>query len=592
MRYSILRRFFIAVLLVTAALACGCLNQTKTSAPPPQAQASRERVLGTQGGSLSYRVATPPKTFNYVMASDADTLLLTLYLTGGRLVEFDQDSQRYTAALAEGWQWATAGEGRTLDVTLRDGLRFSDGHALTADDVLFTLRAIYDERTASPVFREAMMVGGKPIEVTAQDARHLRLQFPEPVAAPENYLSNLAVLPRHLLEADFNKGTFKDAYAITSDPQQIVVSGAFMPSAITPGERVTLKRNPNYWKKDQSGAQLPYLESLTLEVAGDANNAMARLGQGALDIFDRIRPNDYASLRSSEGPVRAYDLGPGLITDHVIFNLNVGQQNGKPVVDPVKSAWFTDVRFRRAVSHAIDRVSIATSTLQGLATPLYGFISPGNRAWAATDLPRTEYDLARSRSLLAEAGFQARGSADAPELFDAKGNRVEWTLIVPAESEPRVAMAAVIQEDLARLGMKVQIATIENSQVTARLAQSYDYDAILFGTSVTEPDPSGYNNFLRSSSPTHQWYPKQEKPATAWEARIDELITEQARERDPQRRLAVFREVQQIIAEQMPVVPIVTRHIVSAANTRIGNYRPSPIYPYSLWNAEELFVRK
>ncbi|HEX8138015.1 MAG TPA: ABC transporter substrate-binding protein [Pyrinomonadaceae bacterium] len=594
MRNSTLRRFFIAVLLLAAALACGCLNQTQTGAPPQQqqGQASRERVTGTPGGSISYRLATPPKTFNYVMASDTDTLALTLYLMGGRLAEFDHDSQRYTAALAEGWQWATTGDGRTLDVTMRDGLRFSDGHALTSDDVLFTLRAIYDERTASPVFREAMMVGGKPIEAIAQDARHLRLQFPEAVAAPENYLSNLAVLPRHVLEADFNKGTFKDAYAITSDPQQIVVAGAFAPQAAVPGERLTLKRNPNYWKKDQAGAQLPYLESLVLEVASDANNAMARLGQGTLDIFDRIRPSDYASLRSSQGPVRAYDLGPGLITDHIIFNLNAGQQNGKPVVEPAKSAWFTDVRFRRAVSHAIDRASIATSTLQGLATPLFGFISPGNREWAATDLPRTEYDLGRARSLLMEAGFQVRGSEAAPELFDAKGNRVEWTLIVPAESEPRVSMAAVIQEDLARLGMKVQIAPIETSQVSARLAQSYDYDAVLFGTSVTEPDPSGYNNFLRSSSPTHQWHPKQEKPATEWEARIDNLVTEQAREREPQRRLAIFRDIQQILVEQMPVVPIVTRHIVSAASTRIGNYRPSPIYPYSLWNAEELFVRK
>lgn len=546
--------------------------------------------MGTRGGSLSYRVVTSPKTFNYVMGADADTLVLTLYLMGGRLAEFDHDAQRYTGALAESWQWAS--DERTLEVTLRDGLRFSDGHALTADDVRFTFRAIYDERTRSPVFRDAMTINGRQIEVAVGDARHLRLIFPEPVAAPENYLSNVAVLPRHILEAELDKGTFKDAYAITSDPQQIVVAGAFTAQAVTPGASITLKRNPNYWKKDQAGGPLPYLDELVIEITSDANNAMARAGQGALDIVDRVRPTDYASLRSSEGPMRAYDLGPGLLTDHIVFNQNLGQQNGKPIVDPAKSGWFNEVRFRRAVSYAIDRASIANSTLQGLATPLYGFVSPGNRAWVAGDLPRTEYDLARARTLLTEAGFQVRGSQDAPELYDGKGNRVEWTLIVPAESEPRVAMAAVIQEDLARLGMKVQIATIENSQVTARLSQSYEYDALLFGTSVTEPDPSGYNNFLRSSSPTHQWHPKQEKPATEWEARIDDLITRQARERDPQRRAAVFREAQQILVEQMPVVPIVTRHIASAANVRIGNYRPSPLFPYSLWNAEELFVRK
>lgn len=590
-----LRRYFIAflLLLLAAVLTAGCLNQNQTPAPQggQSAQPQRERVAGTRGGSVSYRVATPPKTFNYVMASDVDTLVVTLYLMGGRLAEFDHDAQRYAGALAESWQWAT--DERTLEVTLRDGLRFSDGHPLTADDVVFTLRAIYDERTGSPIFRDAMTIGGRPIEAAVVDGRRLRLMFPEPVAAPENYLSNLAVLPRHILEEDFNKGTFKDAYAITSEAPRIVVAGAFMADAVTPGERIALKRNPNYWKKDQAGTALPYLDGLVIEITSDANNGMARLGQGTLDIFDRIRPTDYASLRTaSQGSVRAYDLGPGLLTDHIVFNQNPGQQNGKSVVDPTKSAWFTDVRFRRAVSHAIDRASIASSTLQGLATPLYGFISPGNKGWAATDLPRTEYDLGRARSLLTEAGFQLRGTQDAPELYDGKGNRVEWTLIVPAESEPRVAMATVIQEDLARLGMKVQIATIENSQVTARLSQSYEYDAILFGTSVTEPDPSSYTNFLRSSSPSHQWYPKQEKAATPWETRIDELIAAQARERDAQRRAVVFREIQQILVEQLPVIPIVTRHITTAANTRVGNYRPSPLFPYSLWNAEELFVRK
>ena len=594
MRKLILHRTITAVvlLLLSSLLTTACLNQNQQNASQTNSSApQRERTVGTRGGSISYRVATPPKTFNYVMASDVDTLTVALYLMGGRLAEIDHDAQRYVPALAESWQWA-AGDEKTLEVTLRDGLRFSDGHPLTAEDVAFSFRTIYDDRTASPVFRDAMTIGGRPIEVTVTDAHHLRLTFPEAVAAPENYLSNLSVLPRHILEEDFNKGTFKDAYAITSEPQRIVTAGAFIVEAVTPGERITLKRNPNFWKKDQAGTQLPYLDGLVIEVASDANNGMARLSQGTLDIFDRLRPTDYARLRTSQGTVRAYDLGPGLLTDHIIFNQNLGQQNGKPIVDPIKSAWFTDARFRRAVSHAIDRASIANSTLQGLATPLYGFISTGNRAWAATSLPRTDYDLGRARSLLTEAGFQLRGTQDAPELFDAKGNRVEWTLIVPAESEPRVAMATVIQEDLARLGMKVQIATIENAQVAARLNQTFEYDASLFGTSVTEPDPSSYTNFLRSSSPSHQWYPKQEKPATAWEARIDELITTQARERDTQRRAAVFQEIQQILAEQLPVIPIVTRHITSAANTRVGNYRPSPLFPYSLWNAEELFVRK
>ncbi|MBD0327512.1 MAG: ABC transporter substrate-binding protein, partial [Pyrinomonadaceae bacterium] len=474
----------------------------------------------------------------------------------------------------------------------REGLKFSDGHELTADDVLFTFRALYDERTASPIFRDAMMIGGKPIEVTVVDARRLRLVFPQPVVVPESYLSNFAVLPRHILEADFNAGKLREAWGVASDPQRVVTAGAFTVESSTPGERVRLKRNPHYWKKDSAGTQLPYLDAISIEVISDASATLARLNQNSLDIYDRIRPTDYAALYSATGSVRAYDLGPGLVTDHFWFNLNEGERDGKPFVDPVKQSWFKDVRFRRAVSHAFDRNSIANNTLKKLATPLYGFVSPGNRAWVAEDVPQTEYNLDRARAILAEAGFKMGGTTDAPELLDAQGNRVEFTLIVPVESEPRKAEAAVIQEDLARLGIRMQIAPIEVGELTRRRKQNFDYDAILFGTSISEPDPSSYTNFLFSNSEEHQWRPKQPRPATDWEARLDELAAAQAREGDPVRRKAIFRDIQLLLAEQLPVVPIVARHVIVAANTRIGNYRPSTIFPYSLWNAEELFIRQ
>lgn len=337
---------------------------------------------------------------------------------------------------------------------------------------------------------------------------------------------------------------------------------------------------------------LPYLDTLAVEVVSDPNATLVRLNQNTLDIADRIRPTDYAALRSTHGAVRAFDLGPGLATDHMWFNLNAERRNGEPVVDPVKHRWFSEVRFRRAVAHAIDRQSIASSTLQGLATPLDGFVSPGNRFWAATDLPPISYDLEQAQMLLSEAGFTRRGSPDAPELYDMEGHRVAFTLIVPAESQMRVAMATVIQEDLAKLGIKMQVAPLEFGELTRRSTQSYDYDAVLLGANVSEPDPSSYTNLLHSRSPAHSWYPKQAQPATEWEARLDELLAAQAREPERELRRTIFRDIQLLLAEQLPVIPITARHVICAASTRIGNYRPSSLVPYSLWNAEELFISK
>jgi peptide/nickel transport system substrate-binding protein len=562
-------------------LALWPLASCRTGSQPvasPNRLASTERTLGKRGDALTIRVASPPQTFNYLKAADEPSVIVAFYLMGGRLAEFDHETGKYAPGLAESWKWA--GDGRTLEVSLREGAKFSDGQPLTAEDVAFTFRALYDKRIASPVFHDAMLIGGQEIKVTVVDTWHLRFIFPEPVVTPENYLSNLAVLPRHVLEAEFNQGRLGDAYQLNSDPQRIVSAGAFTAGTAVSGERVTLKRNPHYWKKDSAGTPLPYLDELVIEIVPDVNNAVARLKQGSLDLCDRIRPGDYAALRSQAGSAQAVDAGPGLATDHMWFNLNTN-------VNPIKFAWFNDARFRRAISHAVDRQTLASVTLQGLATPLRGFISPGNRAWYAQDLPATEYDLERAKALLKEAGFALRGA----ELFDAKGNRVELTLIVPVESQPRVQMATVVQEDLTKLGIKLQLAPIEFGELTRRVSQSFDYDAALLGTSPSEPDPSAYANVLRSSSPFNQWRPKQAKPASAWEARIDELIALQGREADPKRRYALFHEIQQLLAEQLPVIPIVSRHLASASNQRVGNHRPSTMLPYSLWNAEELFVR-
>ncbi|HLL73851.1 MAG TPA: ABC transporter substrate-binding protein [Pyrinomonadaceae bacterium] len=559
---------------------------------PAAAELPREKTTGGRGGNLSYRLSAAPKTFNYIMAADEPTNLVAFFLLASRPVEFDHDRQDYAPALAESWR--RSDDMRSVEITLRDGLKFSDGQPLTSEDVAFTLRALYDPKVASPIYSDAMKIGDKPFEARVVDPRRLTVVFPEPVLVPENYLSNLGVLPRHALEPELQKGAFDKAYGVTADPKSVVTSGKFMVEASAPGERVVLRRNPNYWMKDSAGSALPYLDTLTLEVITDENNAVARLRQGALDIYDRLRPADFASLRDAQGAgARAYDLGPGLYSDTLWFNLNPGKRaDGKPYVDPVKLAWFADARFRRAVSHAVDRQTIARNVWLGLATPLHGFITPGNRAWMASDLPRHEYDLERARAMLREAGFQTRGTAETPELFDARGNRVAFTILAPAGTKTRVDSAAVVQEDLRRLGMDVQVAPVENAQVSERINQTYDYEAVFFGIVVTEPDPSSYVALLRSGSPQHSWHPKQATPATDWERRIDELTAAQARETDQARRRELFREIQQIMAEQLPVIPVVSRHIPVAASPRVGNYRPSPLPPFSLWNAEELFVRQ
>jgi peptide/nickel transport system substrate-binding protein len=581
-----LRKFLTMIVVAVSVFGLSCGN---SSTSDNSATAAKMQVDGRPGGSLSYRVTTPIKTLNYYQADDEPSVVLTLFLLNDRLVALDHEKQAYVPLLAESYSTA---DGQTIDVLLREGLKFSDGKPLTSADVEFSLKGAYDERTKSPIFRDALMIDDKMIEVKIADERRFQLILPKKVAAVENYLENLAILPKHALDADFQAGKLAESMSMTADPATIVTSGPFAVESVLPGEKVTLKRNPHYWKTDSSGNRLPYLDNLVIEIVADANNTLTRLQQGSLDFADRIRTSDFAALKNAQWPDVPHDAGPGLTTDHLWFNQNSAKKSGESLENIPKHKWFVDKRFRRAIAFAVDRQSIVTNTLQGLATPVYGFVPAGNKAWLNANLATTEYDLERSKALLTEAGFLIKDNGGKPELFDKDGNRVEFTILVPAENEPRKLMAAVIHEDLAKLGMNVQIAPIDTKALTQAWSETFDYDAILFGMSLTAIDPSSFVGFLPSNSSVHQWRPKQPKPATDWEAKIDELFDAQAQDTDPASRRQKFNEIQAIIADEMPIVPIVSRHIVSAANERIGNLSPSSILPYSLWNAERLFIRQ
>lgn len=578
---------FLWVISSLCVLLFGCGQER--SANVATASRVEARTNGVRGGKLNYRLTSAPKTFNYLLAADEATIVTSFFMLTGRLVEFDHQTQKFVPGLAESW---TAGpDGRTIDVTLRDGLKFSDGHALTADDVIFTLRAMYDERTNSPVFRDAMMPDGKPIETKQVDARRLQFTFPRPVPNVESYLTNLGVLPSHVLKGDLEAGKLAEAWKIDSPPTAIVSSGPFVVESATPGESIVYARNPNYWKKDPAGTQLPYLDKLEIDIIPDANNTYVRLSQGSIDMADRIRPADYAEFSKNPAQVRAIDVGPGLSIDHMWFNLNPDDGRAVSPDRQIKRAWFADKRFRQAVAGAIDRTTIASITLQGLASPLYGFVSPANRLWIDSAQPEIKFDLAGSEHLLADAGFHKQATGDREVLVDPQGNPVEFTLIVPAENEARKLTAAVIQEDLKRLGIKMQVVPIDFPAVTERWTKTYDYDAILLGLSQTDFEPSSYSNFLLSNSAAHQWQPKQAKAATEWEGQIDRLFAEQATELDQPARLSKFIEIQKIMRDELPVIPIVVRHVVAAANQKVGNYSPSSILPYSLWNVDDLYVK-
>jgi peptide/nickel transport system substrate-binding protein len=584
----------LCLLLVCVLLAInGCRTTSET-----QPQSGKE--TGKRGGRLVITERSAPQTFNFLSAADASSINVAFFLMASRLVEFDHDNQKFTAGLAEFWQTGT--DGKTVTVKLRDSLKFSDGAPLTADDVVFTLKAMTDEKLHSPAFYDAMRIDDQPITASRVDERTVQLNLPRPVAAIENYLYNLAVLPRHKLESARSIQTTaatsptsgnSEPWSLTASPGEFAVSGAFTLKEYVAGQRVILRRNPNYWKKDTSGTQLPYLDELVVEILPATDTALLKLQQGEIDILDDVRPADYAVLRDQAAGLTMRDLGPRLQTEFFWFNLNDGRNaDGKPFVDPIRRAWFSDVRFRRAMAHAMDRSAMIQNIQRGLATELRGPVSPGNKLWINQNLPAYQHDTSKAQELLREAGFQMSNQNGHALLTDKTGRTVEFTLIVPETVPVRKQMATMIQEDLAKIGVKVTISALEDKAFSELMRKSLKYEAAIFGISPTDTDPSTLSSLLKTGGGQRFWFLNQKQASADWEKQMDQLMDEQSTESIAAKRREKFNEVQKIFAEQLPMIPLMTRHFISGGRVGLGNYRSSFILPRSLWNADEIFWKK
>ncbi len=588
--------FLASLLLLAVFTACRPSPQTQESV-------SQERQVGTQGGRIVVADRGTPKTFNYLHAGDAVSATIATYLMAAPLAEMDHDTQQFVPGLAESWQQSDGG--KTITVKLREGLKFSDGTPLTTDDLIFTLNVATDKKSGA-LFRESFLSGGQPIKATKIDDRTLKLEMAQAAASIESFLATFRPLPRHKLEAVYEKdkaenaknagnssapqSEFANAWGITAPSANLAVTGPFILKEYVPNQRTILARNPNYWKKDKAGKPLPYLDELVIEAIPDANTMLLKFQQGEVDLMDNIAPANFATLKQqTPAGLSVKDYGPSMLTDFFWFNVNDSKDAaGKDVVDPIKRAWFSDVRFRRAIATAIDRKTIVDNVLRGLGTPINGLVSPSNKRWFSSDLPSYNFEIGKAETLLKEAGFTKSENG----LIDKAGKPVEFTLIVDESVAPRKAMATIIQEDLAKLGIKVNVAPLEKNAFVEMIEKKFSYDAAIHGYAVSDMEPSTAISGLKTGGAQRYWSMNQKQAKEEWEKSFDRLAEEVDTISDATQRKQKFDAAQKLFADQLPMIPLVVRNFASGAKTTLGNYRPSVIIPRSLWNAEELFWKK
>jgi peptide/nickel transport system substrate-binding protein len=528
-----------------------------------------------------------PKTLNPLIAADGPSREVISAMQAD-LVHINRATQLTEPALAKSWKVSPDGLQYTL--TLRHGLKFSDGHPVDIEDVLFTFRVYLDEAVHATQ-RDLLIVGGKPIAVTRADAETVKFTLAKPYGVGERLFDGMAILPRHLLEAAYKEGKLAQSGALGTAANQWAGLGAFRLKEYVAGQRLVLERNPYYWKIDEQGTRLPYLDEIVFLFVSSADAQVLRFQSGETDMISRLGAENFSVLSRQARDYTMADAGPGLEYNFLFFNLNeLGEK--APAEMARKQNWFRTQKFRQAVSLAIDREAIVRLVYQGRGAALWGPVTPGNRRWANAAITYPGRSLDKSRQLLAEAGFRLlSGENGEQKLVDADAKPVEFSIITSSSNADRAKMAALIQDDSKQLGMRVQVVPLELRSLIDRVTQTKEYDACVLGVASFDADPNADLNVWLSSGGMHLWNPAQKHPATDWEAEIDRLMEQQLTATNSAQRKKLYDRVQEILAERQPMIFLASPDILVGAKKSIGNFHPAVLEPYVLWNVDQLYQR-
>ncbi|MEK6778591.1 MAG: peptide-binding protein [Candidatus Deferrimicrobiota bacterium] len=511
-----------------AVLLAGCAGDKKDGAGKG---AAGEAGPPAYGDAIVYGSNGDISGFLTAVTSDSASHDAAGYMFNG-LVRYDKNL-KLEGELAESWEISP--DGKKITFHLRKGVAWHDNVPFTSEDVMFTYRKMIDPKTPTPYGESFKQVR----RVTNPGPHTVVVEYDKPYApALESWGMN--ILPRHLLEKypDIKQSPLNKSHPVGTGPFRFV--------EWKPGEKIVFDANPDYFEGK------PYISRVVTRVIPDQATMFLELKSGGIDTMT-LTPLQYSKQTETEEfrkNFRKYRY-LGFAYTYLGFRLD--------------HPFFRDKRIRQAIAHAIDKKELIDGVLFGLGREVTGPYKPGHWVYNP-DVRKYPNDPAKAKAFLAEAGWKP----GADGTMEKDGRKFAFTVLTNAGNESRSKTAAIIQQQLAAVGIKMEIRTLEWAAFINEFVKKRKFDALILGWQ-TGPEPDQFD--IWSSTKTG---PDELNHVGFANAEVDRLLEEGRRTFDMEKRKKAYSRIQEILAEEQPYVFLYAPEALPVFHKRLRGIEPAP----------------
>ncbi len=553
--------------LKLAFLTAFCLVVTACGKKEQMTQTTKPETKTTKAvNELNYGITSSPEgKFNPLFAN-------TQYDTNVNKLVYDSllklnSKIELEPSMAE--KYEISEDGKKVVFTLRDGLKFHDGKPVTSKDVKFTLSAL-----ASPDYEGDLqsyvqsIVGFKEIQmgtennlkgVVCPNDKTIEINFETPYSPVLINIGTLGILPSHIWE-NIEIKKWSEGNDFITKP---IGSGPYKLEEFKIGEFAKLVSNEDYF----NGA--PKLKTFTFKVIKE-ETVSAELLNGSIDLVDlsSVKSDEEKTLKDGGVEVKKY---PNSKMQYMGFNL--------------RDERLKDVNLRTAFAYGIDRESIVKGLLEGNGVVINTPMVPTLWSYPKTDLIEYKFDESKAKEYLKKAGYE---DTNGNGVVDKDAKDLELTLTVPTGDTVREKTATVIQENLSKIGVKINLEMLEFKATMGKVVGNHEFELYLMGNTLdADPDP------------TPNWYSTQasdEKGVFGWNIagfkseEADKLMDENRKATKQEERAKILNEFGKLLNKELPWIPLYASDIVKVYNKGLKNYEPNTFVDF--YNVEKWELEK